>query len=146
MISEQLSIYDLLDKSQELPPSETVAQVDETQEEWTEEEVNSCLGSLPSSDLDAKDYLVFNPEGYAEKVVELPTEDTDKALFSVGDIVYTRDPHDITTPEEDPETWFYLDKYMGVSLTVVGHEGEALECEDIDGEITLFYHNEIYKI
>ncbi|WDS60541.1 hypothetical protein BC6_00026 [Bacillus phage BC-6] len=123
---EQMSIYDFLQngESQEVQPSETVPQVDEAQE------VNA-----PSSDLDAS----------------IPTEDTDNVvtnstLFSVGDTVKVRSPFDVTTPEEDPETWFYMDKFQKVPLEIVGHEGKALECKAPNGETILFYRDELYKI
>ncbi|WKV24062.1 hypothetical protein PSYJYH_000027 [Bacillus phage PSYJ-YH] len=114
---KQLSIYDFLEEdnflqdgeSQEVAPSETLPQVDEAQEV-----------KAPSSALDTEklisENLVFNPEGYAEKVVELPTEDTDKTcdgchgkpLFSVGDTVKIINPY-----SEDDEDYAYIQTVEG---------------------------------
>ncbi|AXF39871.1 hypothetical protein BMBphi_gp023 [Bacillus phage vB_BthS_BMBphi] len=142
---KQLSIYDFLNgESQEDKPSETVPQVDEAQEITL---VNgSTFGcSIPSSALDTdkliNENLVFNPDGYAEKVVEIdcnpiPIEDTDKTcddchgktLFSVGNVLTVRQASDVYSADENPEDFYYLKNYEGEQVKVLNIRGDLLLC------------------
>lgn len=149
---KQMSIYDFLPEGeyQELPPSETVAQVDEAQE-----------SSDPSSALDTRktwekivdfekslteNNLVFNPEGYSEKVVELDcnpelTEDTDLSLFSVGDTIKVVHPESLYNEDEDPESYHYLKELYGEDLTV-----ENLGKAYLVASGNTLYYKEVIKI
>lgn len=111
---ESQEVVNLLDEMKVMT-SESQPQVDEAQEvikgRVVEKDMQVMINSImlpvetPSSDLDTykliRDNLVFNPDGYAEKVVELdcnpiPTEDTDLTLFSVGDTVKVVNIYDKT--------------------------------------------------
>ncbi|MFA2603657.1 hypothetical protein ABR763_01135 [Bacillus cereus] len=150
MRQEQMSIYDFLHdgESQEVAPSETLPQVDEAQEDDLAI-VDSILlrcGESPSSALDASkiisENLVFNPEGYAEKVTELPTEDTDKTLFSVGDKFKVVSASSLYDTDIDPESYYYLLDYQGKTLEVksIG------DCYVVSVGGQIFNFNEIIKI
>ncbi|PFA41987.1 hypothetical protein [Bacillus thuringiensis] len=152
---EQLSIYDFLpeEKSQEVQPSETDPQVDEAQEEkripvmfrhkWKTES--------PSSDLDTRKTW--------EKIVDFEasltkesTEDTDSTLFSVGDVLTVRKADEVYSFEENPEDHSAVERFEGLKVEIVGHEGESFECNILndrtisDQSIVLFYPKELQKI
>ncbi|HDR7275065.1 TPA: hypothetical protein QCX06_002119 [Bacillus paranthracis] len=144
MRQEQMSIYDFLQdgESQEVAPSETHPQVEEAQEDWD----RGHSQPIPSSALDASklisENLVFNPEGYANKVTELPTEDTDSALFSVGDKFKVVSASSLYDTDIDPESYYYLLDYQGKTLEVksIG------DCYVITVGGQIFNFNEIIKI
>lgn len=154
MENPQLSIYDFLpkEKSQEVAPSETHPQVDEAQvdiygamaQQLAEDVECMVLGDIPSSALDTEklisENLVFNPEGYAEKVVGLPTEDTDSTLFSVGDTVKVINPY-----HYDYEDWDYLEEWKDKVGTILkkGFKGYVVFIDDIEN---YFYPLELIKI
>jgi hypothetical protein len=145
---KQLSIYDFLDgESQEVAPSETIPQVDETQDSH----------ELPSSDLDTRknweivqdahneffekptddeiSYIVFTQEIAAIAYLKELTEDTDKTsdkcqdkpLFSVGDVCKV-----VNTYEEDTEDFGYLTytegKTVKVESILEGIHSTSYEC------------------
>lgn len=144
MSYKQLSIYDFLpeEKFQEVQPSESVPQVDEAQE--SEE--------LPSSALDTSklisENLVFNPEGYAEKVTELPTEDTDSTLFSVGDVLTVKSPDEVYSMDTHPEDYYHLQEHQGKKVVITSIRkayrgvfyGTSIE---ENGKVPFFYHREL---
>lgn len=160
---QQMSIYDFIgeednflpeEKSQEVQPSETVPQVDEAQDEsiyYVLDSKGNTREFSPSSDLDTRASNTLDIETYETIVEECeeafqPTEGTDSALFSVGDTVVVKSPFDVTTPEEDPETWFYLDGLQKIPLEVVGHHKGAIKCKAPNGEVIILYRDELYKI
>ncbi|MDF9611898.1 hypothetical protein P5763_07405 [Bacillus cereus] len=128
---KQMSIYDFLPdgESQEVAPSETLPQVDEAQDEdryYVLDSKGNTVEIFPSSDLDADklitDNLVFNPEGYSEKVIELDTvEVTDKTLisaepkFEVNQVVTVLNPY-----SENHEDFHILEQYKSQERRVVG--------------------------
>lgn len=111
MLSEQLkdlqlSIYDFIE-SQEFPPSETVPQVDETQDSH----------ELPSSALDTRKNWEIVQDSLNE-FFEKPTEDTDLTLFSVGDILTVKDASDVYSYSH--EFYDYLKGFKGEKVMVLG--------------------------
>lgn len=158
-----MSIYDFIseednflpeEKSQEVQPSETAPQVDEAQErfniECAKQLVNDLELKLPSSALDTEklisENLVFNPEGYAEKVTELPTEDTDSTLFSVGDKARVRVPD---FEDSEAEDYYFLKALEDKHFKVLDIDSLHITCEAIsvyDDKIYKFYPHEILKI
>ncbi|AFQ14626.1 hypothetical protein P9133_32055 [Bacillus thuringiensis] len=154
---EQMSIYDFIEdsektlrdyeKSQEVQPSETVPQVDEAQESE----------KLPSSDLDTRAPNTLDIETYKAIVEECeeafqPTEDTDSTLFSVGDVLTVRKADEVYSFEENPEDHSAVERFEGLKVEIVGHEGESFECNILndrtisDQSIVLFYPKELQKI
>lgn len=161
---QQMSIYDFIEESQEVEytqadrrqclPSETQPQVDEAQDDKAGVYMISDL--VPSSALDTdnliSENLVFNPDGYAEKVVELPTEDTDKTcddchskpLFSVGDTVKVVNPY---TEDDDPEDYHTLKELEGKEVYILEVNGKSIKGDIIsDDLVTYFYSKELQKI
>ncbi|WP_144575426.1 hypothetical protein [Bacillus cereus] len=163
---KQMSIYDFIDeatevlsayeKSQEVQPSETVPQVDEAQErfniECAKQLVNDLELKLPSSALDTEklisENLVFNPEGYAEKVTELPTEDTDSTLFSVGDVLTVKSPDEVYSMDTHLEDYYHLQEHQGKKVVITSVRkayrgvfyGTSIE---ENGKVPFFYHREL---
>ncbi|MCU5640241.1 hypothetical protein OCB39_25585 [Bacillus cereus] len=121
---KQLSIYDFLpeEKSQELPPSETVAQMDEAQESE----------KLPSSALDTKE----------------STEDTDSTLFSVGDVLTVKSPDEVYSMDTHPEDYYHLHEHQGKKVVITSRRkayrgvfyGTSIE---ENGKVPFFYHREL---
>ena len=132
MQDEQISIYDFLPagESQEVAPSETLPQVDEAQE------YGSTLGLVyrnysPSSALDTKE----------------STEDTDKTLFSVGDVLTVRKASDVYNANIDPEDFYFLKEYEEEQVKLLNIRGKSLLCNtfNLDKDIWLRAH-ELQKI
>jgi len=123
---EQMSIYDFIEESQELPPSETVAQVDEAQDDWKLNAINQ-----PSSALDAKE----------------STEDTDMTLFSVGDVLTVRQASEVYLSNESPEDFYFLKEYEGEQVKIIDIDDNVLKCNtfNLDKDIYL-RKNEVIKI
>jgi len=143
----QLSIYDFLQdgefldsrqcKSQEVTPSETLPQVDEAQEvtkgSVVEKDTKMMLDSImlpiktPSSDLDT----------------QIPTEDTDLPLFSVGDVLTVRQASEVYSYQNENYDW--IKTYEGKSAKVLSFDGKSYECEVVDTIklILRFYPNEL---
>jgi len=143
----QLSIYDFLQdgevldsrqfKYQEVPPSETLPQVDEAQEvikgSVVEKDTKMMLDSImlhvktPSSDLDT----------------QIPTEGTDLPLFSVGDVLTVRQASDVYSYQNENYDW--IKTYEGKSAKVLSFDGKSYECEVVDTIklILRFYPNEL---
>jgi len=142
---KQLSIYDFLNESQELPPSETVAKVDEAQEPILRN--CKCVGVSPSSDLDTKPSPCCpNCREYrwtCDCEVYEPTEDTDLPLFSVGDVLTVRQASEVYSYQNENYDW--IKTYEGKSAKVLSFDGKSYECEVIDTIklILRFYPNEL---
>ncbi|MGI8362738.1 hypothetical protein [Bacillus cereus] len=142
---QQMSIYDFIEtcegmddlehvKSQEVQPSETVPQVDEAQEEkripvmfrheWKTES--------PSSALDTKE----------------STEDTDKTLFSVGDVLTVKSPDEVYSMDTHPEDYYHLQEHQGKKVVITSRRkayrgvfyGTSIE---ENGKVPFFYHREL---
>ncbi|MDR5022708.1 hypothetical protein FOL75_12210 [Bacillus thuringiensis] len=140
---QQMSIYDFIEtcedmddlehvKSQEVQPSETVPQVDEAQEEkripvmfrheWKTES--------PSSALDTEE----------------STEDTDKTLFSVGDVLTVRVPD---FEDSEPENYYFIKALEGKHFKVLDIDSLHITCEAVsvyDDKIYKFYHYEVRRV
>ncbi len=164
MKCEQLSIYDFIgeennflpeEKSQEVAPSETLPQVDEAQE------INPlymrCTGEIPSSAL-----VTFKPEmreltpdelengvGISPKI---PTEDTDKSLFSVGDLITVRKAEEVYLKGVSyegygvctPEDYYHLKEFETQQGIVTFYDGKSYKCKMFKGnKLVGFYPNEL---
>lgn len=138
MLSEQLkdlqlSIYDFIE-SQEFPPSETVPQVDETQDSH----------ELPSSALDTRKNWEIVQDSLNE-FFEKPTEDTDLSLFSVGDVLTVRQASDVYNADKQPEDFYYIEDYEGEQVKLLNIRGDLLLCNtfNLDCNIWLRAHEVI---
>ncbi|AMR85235.1 hypothetical protein P4K49_30870 [Bacillus cereus] len=159
MSYKQLSIYDFIseennflpeEKSQEVQPSETVPQVDEAQVVLNSFDDDGDYKKYPSSALDTSklisENLVFNPEGYAEKATELPTEDTESTLFSVGDVLTVRVPD---FEDSEPENYYFIKALEGKHFKVLDIDSLHITCEAVsvyDDKIYKFYHYEVRRV
>lgn len=133
---EQMSIYDFLnEESQEVPPSETVPQVDETQEFYM------CGTSVkenhgwekPSSDLDTPS-----------------SKDTDVPLFFEGKNLKVKKASEVCSPEENPEDYYHLEAFEGrvIKLLALTNKVRKLWLARVidTSEEQFFYEHEIKEI
>lgn len=141
MLSEQLkdlqlSIYDFIE-SQEFPPSETVPQVDETQDSH----------ELPSSALDTRKNWEIVQDSLNE-FFEKPTEDTDnKTLFSVGDIIKVRQADTLYSPDIHPEDFYFLKEYENEVMEAIKVRKHLVLCEsNVRENPQWFNRTELIKI
>ncbi|PFQ13503.1 hypothetical protein [Bacillus cereus] len=156
---KQMSIYDFLpeEKSQELPPSETVAQVDETQEEkripvmfrheWKTESPSSALDTCPTCSYP----MQFPSYRFCTNVnceYLKPTEDTDSTLFSVGDVLTVKSPDEVYSMDTHPEDYYHLQEHQGKKVVITSRRkayrgvfyGTSIE---ENGKVPFFYHREL---
>lgn len=157
MSYKQLSIYDFLPEgeSQELPPSEMVAQVDEAQEtvELYADGKLIATSTVPSSALDTRASNTLDIETYEAIVEECeeafqPMEDTDSTLFSVGDVLTVKSPDEVYSMDTHPEDYYHLQEHQGKKVVVTSRRkayrgvfyGTSIE---ENGKVPFFYHREL---
>lgn len=152
-----MSIYDFLpeEKSQEVQPSESVPQVDEAQVVLNSFDEDGDYKKYPSSALDTCptcSYPMHFPSYRFCTNVNCeylkPAEDTDKTLFSVGDVLTVKSPDEVYSMDTHPEDYYHLQEHQGKKVVITSRRkayrgvfyGTSIE---ENGKVPFFYHREL---